>query len=224
MAKAIGIRQKAIRYRKAGYSYNLISKKMGLSKSTMSDWLRGVPFKPNQEVLKRINGAQMKSAETLAARRLKDISRMRSIAKKEIGTLSNRDLMMLGIGIYLGEGSKLHEYVRMINSDPDIIRLSIKWFKKACGLKNENFRPCIHLYPDVDINQALTYWSKITKIPKDRFGKVQVDIRTDKTKKKRGKLPYGTMHLYVNSCGKKELGRSLHRRIMGWIEAVHAQI
>lgn len=70
----------------------------------------------------------------------------------------------------------------------------------------------------------MTFWSKTTKIPKSQFGKMKIDKRTEKSKKKKGKLPYGTLHLYVKSCGEKEFGRSLHRKIMGWIYAVFNQI
>lgn len=64
----------------------------------------------------------------------------------------------------------------------------------------------------------MNFWSKATGIPKKQFGKTQIDRRTNKSEKKKRKLPYGTIRLTVRTKGKKEFGVSLHRRIMGWIE------
>ena len=51
-------------------------------------------------------------------------------AKKDVGGLSLRDIFMLGIGPYLGEGSKSQEEVKIVNAYPTIIKLGIKWLKK----------------------------------------------------------------------------------------------
>ena len=66
--------------------------------------------------------------------------------------------------------------------------------------------------------------SKITGVAKKQFGKTQIDIRINKSKTKRKSLPYGTLHLRIRSGGKKEFGKRLHRRIMGWIESITEQI
>ena len=218
--KMISLKEKAINYRKRGYSYNMISQEMGLSKGTLSDWLREIPYKPNKEVIKRIGLARMKSANFRHEQRMSDIVNMRNLAKKDIGKLTKRDLWLLGIGIYLGEGSKLYEHIRVINSDSGIIKITMRWFREICGLSDENFAPRAYTYPDNDVNETVRYWSKITGISKKQFRTTQIDRRNNKSGKKKRKLPYGTLHIQIRSCGKKELGRSLHRRIMGWIEAV----
>jgi lambda repressor-like predicted transcriptional regulator len=222
--KVLSLKEKAIYYRERGYSYSMISKRIGLAKSTLSSWLKDVPYKPNKIVLKRIQWAPSKSAEKSHKKKVLNIITERNIAKKELGKISKRDLWLLGIGLYLGEGSKLDERIRIINSDPKIIKLSVKWLKDICGLKKENIVPYVHLYPDNNIANTVKYWSKITDIPQKQFGKTQIDNRKNKSNKKRRKLPYGTLHLQVKSCGNKDFGVKLHRKIMGWIEAVYDQI
>jgi len=222
--RPLSLKERTIEYRKQGYSYNMISEKLGIAKSTLSDWLREIPYKPNEEVLKRVKLGQLKSAQFKHNQRLASIAAMRSLAKKELGKIMKRDLWLLGIGLYLGEGSKLYERIRIINSDPAIIKLAIKWFKEICGLKDRNFSLAIHIYPDNDIETTINYWSKVTGIPKKQFEKVQIDRRINKSGKKKRKLPYGTAHLAIRANGKKEFGRVLHRRIMGWIEATLNQI
>lgn len=222
--KPLSFKERAVNYRKQGYSYKMISEKLGLAKSTLSGWLREIPYTPNKEVVNRIGKARMKSAQFKHNQKMKNIKAMKKLAKKELGKMNKRDLWLLGIGLYLGEGSKLYENIEIINSDPKIIKLAIKWFREVCGLKNENFSPAIHIYPDNNLKKTIRYWTEITGIPKNQFGKTQIDRRTNKSGKKKRKLPYGTIKLRVKGCGKKEFGVSLHRRIIGWIEAVLNQV
>ncbi len=44
----------AIKLRKKGYSYNLILKEVRVAKSTLSIWLRDIPYAPSKQVLNRI--------------------------------------------------------------------------------------------------------------------------------------------------------------------------
>lgn len=217
--KPISFKEKAIKYRKQGYSYNMISEKLGLAKSTLSDWLREIPYEPNKEVLKRIKLGPIKSARIRHNQKVTTIKKIKKKAKKELGKLTKRDLWLLGIGLYLGDGTKTQESVQVINSNPEIIKLAIKWFREICGLETKNFTIAIHTYPDNEIENTINYWSKITDIPKSQFEKTQIDRRPNKSKKKKRKLPYGTAKLTVRARGRKEFGVNLHRRIMGWIEA-----
>ncbi|MEK9152397.1 MAG: helix-turn-helix domain-containing protein [Patescibacteria group bacterium] len=151
------LRQKATAMRTDGWSYNTIAEALGVSKSTLSNWLRALPYSPNEKVKERIGAARSKSAEIRQQSRLASINRMREAARNELGNLSKRDLWLLGIGLYLGEGSKLHEQSRLINSDPEIIRIAMAWFRESCHVPNENFSLTLHIYPDIDETAAIEY-------------------------------------------------------------------
>src|SRR3989344_5514509 len=56
------LKTRAIKLRIAGYSYSIIREKTGISKSTLSNWLAFIPFKPNKEVIEKIGRAKLKSA------------------------------------------------------------------------------------------------------------------------------------------------------------------
>lgn len=219
------LKSKGIILRKNGYSYCLINQKLGVAKSTLSGWLRNIPYKPNLTVLKRIKDAPIKSAQVLRNKRIRSLDKLRILTEKEVGEISKRDLWMIGVGLYIGEGSKNKVgIVRIVNSNPKVIRLAMQWFQKVCALGLDNFRLAIHIYPDNDLEQTIQFWSKITGIPKQQFGKTQIDRRKNKSIKNRGRLPYGTAHLTVRANGRKEFGVYLFRRISGWIEAVEKQI
>lgn len=221
--KPVSLKEKALNYRKKGYSYNMISKELGLAKSTLSSWLGDIPYKPNKEVIKRIKAGPAKAAQNKQKKKIATIKFIKKKAKKELGKLTKRDLWLLGIGLYLGEGRKFQEAIRITNSDPKTIKTASKWFRKICGLKNENFKPSVHIYPDINIKTVINYWSKIIGVPEKQFGRTQIIKGNNKIIKKR-KSSYGTLNLHIKSCGQKRFGKNLHRRIMGWIEAALNQI
>lgn len=215
---------KAQKLRKAGNSYSMIGEQLRISKSTLSNWLNNIEFFPNQEVIKRVGQAKLKSALFKQKAKLADIESGKKEAIKDIGALSARDLFILGIGLYLGEGSKAIEEVKIANSDPEIIKLAIKWLTDSFNLNVKNFKITLHDYPDNDVEESKVFWSKQTQIPIEQFSKTVLDRRVNKSATNKRKLLYGTAHLYVKKGDTNLIGvRSLHRKIMGLIKAVTDQ-
>ena len=219
----IELKNEAIRLRKEGWSYAVISKQIQIPKGTLSNWLRNIPYAPNEEVTAAIKAGPLKSALSRNKSKLNSIASAKGLAKEEVGSITQRDLFLLGLGIYMGEGHKALETVRISNANPDIIKLAVLWLKGICGLGTENLTLAIHLYPDSDQQKALSYWSELTGIPLSQFGKTQLDARSGKSPLKHGKTPHGTAHLTVRSCKNPAFGVFLHRRIMGWIECACEQ-
>lgn len=54
----VELKEKAVSLRKRGYSYSLIKKYVPVSKSTLTEWLKNIPYTENQEVVNRIRGAR----------------------------------------------------------------------------------------------------------------------------------------------------------------------
>ncbi len=220
----IAVREKALVMRKRGWSYNVIASRLNVSKSTLSHWLREIPYHANKEVLRRIGLGPAKSAMNRHNQKVESVIKMKIKGYSELGGIRKRDLWMLGLGLYLGEGSKLYEQVRIINSDPDIVRLAMKWLHSICKVPIKNFSIAIHMYPDTNGKQAMRFWSDVTGVPSGQFGKAQIDFRKNKSNKKQRKLPFGTAHITIKSCGNPSCGVRLHRRIMGWIAALYEQL
>ncbi len=210
--------------RDAGYSYTMISEQLGVPKSTLSNWFKGRPFTPNREVLDRVQYGPIRNGEIKHNQRMAETQALRSIGRAEISTLTKREFHLLGLGLYIGEGSKSHEHLGIANADPAVIKLMITWFQEACGLSVANITISIHLYPDNDVESSLLYWQKITGLPSENFRKTYIDIRTDKSGFKNHKLPNGTAYIRIKSNGDPEKGVRLHRKLQGWMEAVLPQI
>lgn len=217
----IHLHNKAVKLRKAGYSYSYIKRKINVSKSTLCEWLSDLPYKRNQETVEVINRARLMANEAQRAKKRKSIKDAGEIALKDIGKLTKRDLFMLGIGLYIGEGSKTINAIRVVNSDPKIIKTFIYWFKKIMNLQNINFSIRIHSYPDNNPEDLIVFWMRVTGLPRNAFLKTYIDVRKDKKKDNFGKLPYGTAHITVRSAGHGNAGAFLLRRILAWIDLVH---
>ncbi len=218
------LRHEAEILRDKGYSYNMITEELGIARSTMSYWFRNRPFTPNKKVLQRIQYGPIKAGTTKHNTRVKEVAELRSTGIAEVGSLSKRDLWMLGIGIYIGEGAKSIESVRIMNSDPKVIAISMRWLIESCSLTRENIIISMHLYPDNDIQDCMRFWSGVTGLNEKNFRKTQIDLRTDKSRNGRGKLPYGTVQLRVHSLGNRKNGVVLFRKIMGWIDGVLREV
>ena len=218
------LKNRAADLRRRGWSYNIIASRLGMGKSTLSHWLREIPYQPNRTVIERIRLGPARSAANKAQRKLEHIRSLKIDGRREIGTISDRDLLLFGLGLYMGEGTKLYEDVRVVNSDPQVIRVAMEWLRRSCGVPNQNFAAVVHAYPDSSPTASIKYWARLTDIPQDQFERVQIDRRLNKSNNKRRRLPYGTLHVKVYSRGDSRFGVALHRRIMGWLEAAYENL
>ncbi len=148
------------------------------------------------------------------------IEKALAYATQTVNELSLRDVFMIGLAIYIGEGSKVPGIIRVSNSDPRIIKFSIIWFKKCFGLSNENFHVRIHAYPDTDQILSLNFWQTELGLTESSFLAFSIDKRMGKNTAKAGSLPHGTAHLTVVSNGQKEFGILLHRKILATMDRI----
>lgn len=218
------LRAEAERLRDEGYTYNMITEALGIASSTMSYWFKDRPFTPNYAAAERIKHGPLKGGAIKHNRKVSEVAELRKLGIEEVGKLSDRDLWMLGIGLYIGEGAKTIEAVRISNSDPAVVALAIRWLKECCNLSDDNITVKLHLYPDNDIAVSTRYWQTITNLPEARFRRFHVDTRRNKKQSRRGKLPYGTAHISVVCRGDSEKGAKLYRRLSGWMAGALGQL
>ena len=214
----LAYKKQAIQLRKRGYSYNLIRESVPVSKSTLTLWLKDVPYRPNRIVRNRIQQAIDQLGAAQNRQKSKSVSHARAEAQHELRTFSKRDLWMLGLGLYIGEGSKTTGTVAFTNSDPATVILIIHWLRDVIGLGNENLSLLLHIYPDNNEKEAKQYWSELTKVPLTRFNKTTVDTRTNKVRSNHNILRYGTIQIRVRANGEPKFGVFLFRKIMFWAE------
>src|SRR5690606_13593072 len=121
-----------------------------------------------------------------------EVARLRALGVAEVGKLSKRDLWMLGQGLYVGEGAKTIEAIRLSNSNPAVVSIIIRRLKECCGLSDDNISVRLHLYPDNKADDSVKHWMSVTGLPHSHSLKTFTDARQNKKRSSVGKLPYGT--------------------------------
>ncbi len=177
MHKLVQEKNKAITLRKRGYSYNDILKIVLVSKSTLSNWLKGLPLTADEKHLlkdrvdKNISLGRIRSGAVLSSRRMKREKVIFDQSKKEFGFFVKDPFFQVGLALYWAEGSKGSNYWGFTNSDPDMIRLMIKWIEKFFSIERDSigFRLYTHKpFADEDFE---AYWSQQTGKPVEDFKK-----------------------------------------------------
>lgn len=180
---------KIINLRKKGLSISEISKNTGKSKSIVSKYIQDV-FVPEKylKILKeKQGGSKYRSNNLWTASNLE--------AENIIKTFSDRDKLILLIGIYWGEGTKRE--LNIINSDPVLLRAFVD-FSEQIGVSKNRIKASVRVYNNMDKYYCINYWSKVLNINKNQFFNTEVI-----NGKKNGKLKYGMCRLRVEKSSKE---------------------
>ena len=224
MAKSL-LRLEARRLRKKGISVKKIEKTLKLSRGTVSRWTRDIILSVEQlEYLRQssIKGAELgrlRSALLQKERRLKLIEDEKNKGIDELSKLTERELLIAGLSLYWGEGSKKDRRVEFCNSDPRMIKFFIHWLQRCFDVRTEELRGYlgineIHLKREDIVKQ---YWSKITFIPLDQFRKTYFKKAANKKIYENFNEHYGTLNIRVAKSA------ALYYKIMGLIEGLSCQ-
>lgn len=166
-------KQKALSLREKGMSYSQIKEKLGISKSTLSGWLYNMPL--SEERIRELQADSPIRIEryrnTMKAKRETRLKGVYEKVSKDIGVFSKREIFLLGLFLYWGEGTKAQKSsVTLTNTNPAMLKFFIKWLE-LFNVKRENLKVKLHLYSDMNIKQSIDFWSKELKIPLSQFRK-----------------------------------------------------
>lgn len=208
--------------RRKGKSVIEIAKVLNVSKSTVSMWCRDIALTQKQkEILKKnsLTGrdiGSLKGAQTNHRRRLNNVEKLKKEAIREIGCVSKRDLLMLGIGLFWGEGSKEDNRFIFINSDPKMIMVMYEILKNVLKIPKESFKVGIQINESHKqrIDVVLKFWSSLLDLPPSQFNKTYYVKTPHKKIYENHDRYFGVLRLRVNS------GSELQRRMLGYVEAV----
>lgn len=204
------LKQKAIALRLDGNSYGYIKKTLNLkSKGTISAWLKGLVIpKESKKKLEKNNLIAIKkglfSFNTDRTARIKVENDF--VYKKGLNAIpkkiNKRDLMLIGTALYWAEGVKVGSEKpspRFIfsNSDPEMIKVFMRFVREVLCISDVDITGGIHLYPGIDILDARSFWAKMTGLPANRFYIITQISRASKGVRGK-KLLYGTLHIKIN--------------------------
>jgi len=91
--------------------------------------------------------------------------------------IEDAKLFGLGLGLYWGEGNKANKNtVRLGNSDAALLSKFIEFLIKFFNIDKKDLKFHLHIFSDIDVNEALAYWIKKLKINKKQFYKPMITI------------------------------------------------
>lgn len=152
--------------REQGLPLSDIATALGVSKSSVSLWVRDVQFEP----LPRRRGRR-RAPNALALRKQAEIDRLLQEGRDRIGRLSEREFLVAGAALYAGEGAKTNGAVKFANSDPRMIRFFCAWLRHFFDVDESRLRMRLYLHQGLDLDAAIGYWSALTEIPRSQFVK-----------------------------------------------------
>ena len=225
-------KERALRLRLQGKSYNEIHAELKIPKSTLRVWLGDVVL----SALARARlSARMKSGSFVLIKRNKmqthsarqRAHQVRTAAAKRINSLDQQDLLLIGTVLYWAEGYKrikvrdgreiTSHVISFVNSDADMIRIFIRFLVEILEINPSSIRLVMRLYPHINERNAMRYWMNITGLKEGHFWK-STNLVTGASKGIRpfNRLPYGTLQVTVNSTPK-------FYELMGLLDGVKSQ-
>jgi transcriptional regulator with XRE-family HTH domain len=159
-------RERARELRARSWTLQEIADELGVAKGSVSVWVRDVEFTPQP----RNRGHGPPRPHPMRVAKLAEIARLERDAVDQIGTLSERELLVFGLALYLGEGAKTEKSgVALANTSPEVMVAFLRWFRRFFDVDEARLRARIYLHEGLDIAAATTYWSDLLRIPAAQF-------------------------------------------------------
>ncbi|MET7894068.1 hypothetical protein [Streptomyces mirabilis] len=209
------LRAKARELRLQGWTYDQIQVELGCSKGSISLWVRDLPKPERRDPSEQAKLASRKRWEHELAVRDEERQKTKAAAAAEIGTLSDRELFLVGVGMYWAEGSKDKPYdrrenVTFVNSDPGMIETFLRWLD-LLGVERDRVRYCVMIHESADVAGSEQYWADLVGADRSAFNKTTIKKHNPKTVRKNVGASYrGCLTIKVRQSA------DLYRRIEGW--------
>lgn len=203
-------KDKAIALRKKGLSYKDILKEVPVAKSTLSNWLSDLPLTESEKHLLKdrqnsnISRGRIRAASALRDRRLERDEITLKEAQIRFKELKDDPFFQTGIALYWAEGAKRNSFFAFTNSDPDMMKVMVKWIERFLNVDKNKIRARLYLHKPYMHEECESFWSKEIEIPIQNFGKTVIKPTGLQIKKRPN----------YKGCLRLELGEVRYLRIM----------
>jgi transposase-like protein len=213
-------KEQALELRSAGHSIKQIAQQLGVARSSVSVWVRGIPLSPTQR-------EQLAAQETLNRRRFAQVIGFKqALANKEEAELRHQRFRQQGFqqaqvddrfrvicALYWGEGDKGKKDFRVSNSDPSLLNVLLRWAVQSGYDPAIRFSVRYHLNNGIDEEDIRRWWLQQMPLLRNEHLRsfFRCPINRASQQKNIGKLPYGTGNLVVHRA-------ELFFKVMGGID------
>ncbi|MFJ8842777.1 hypothetical protein ACIRFF_07725 [Streptomyces cyaneofuscatus] len=182
------LREKARELRLQGMTYDQIQVELGCSKSSISLWVRDLPKPERKRSREESSAIGRRGWEATLQRRDAERQAQKQKAAAEVGAMTDRELFLLGVGLYWAEGTKSKPYrtqerVTFVNSDPGMIEVFLAWLR-LLGVDDEHLRFHVLIHETADVAAAEQFWAELTGAEPSAFGKTSLKKHAPKTNRK----------------------------------------
>jgi hypothetical protein len=199
-------REEGRRLRAENKTLEEIADALHVSKSSVSVWVRDVPFTPSQ----RRSGPHRRP-HPAHDRKLREIEECDALGIRTIGTLDERAFLAAGVALYAGEGSKNEGKVLFANTDAAMVAFFCVWLRRFFDIDESRLRARVYLHDGLDLDAAEDHWSHVAAIPRAQF---RAGYRAPADASMRhNKHEFGCCYVYY-SCSRT------HRLVMGLVRAL----
>lgn len=200
-------RQRARELRGDSWTMLAIATELGVSKSSVSQWVRDVDFVPTP----RNRGHPAGPKHPMRLKKEAEIERCRVEAEQWVGELSERDLAMFALGLYAGEGAKTNNEASMANTNPAYLRVYLAWLRAQFDIDESRLKAVLYLHEDLDLDAAELHWSAALGVPLEQFRKPYRAVADESIRSRK--------HMY--GCATVRYQSAItQRRVMARIEAI----
>ncbi|WP_407565364.1 hypothetical protein [Streptomyces sp. 184] len=208
------LRARARELRKQGRTYDQIQVELGCSKSSISLWVRDLP-KPPPRTPEEASAIAKRGWEATLRRREADRQQTKLDAAREIARLTDRELFLVGVGLYWSEGAKSkgsrrRERVIFVNSDPGMITAFLAWLR-LLEVDKDRLRFSVQIHETADAAAAEEFWAGHVGVDRGHLLKTSLKKHNPRTNRTNtGEGYHGCLRVTVRD------GADLYRRIEGW--------
>jgi AcrR family transcriptional regulator len=189
--------------REEGASVKEIARRVGVSVSSVSIWVRDVELSNEHEAALRLRNrmyeGQSSGRAVAMARR-----RAQRIAAQEEGRALARaaePLHVAGCMLHWAEGTKSRNVLQFCNADPEMVRFFVRFVRTYFDVRDEDVRITCYLYADHLARQVEIedYWLGLLGLTRDSLYQSIIDRISRSSRRKRfNVLPHGTCRVVVN--------------------------
>lgn len=164
--------------RQQGVSVIEISRRLGVSKGSVSVWTRDIQLTPQQ--IERLKENQRKSTGSInGARTNRERAMQARQSYQEQGRLRARDknwLHTAGCMLYWSEGAKGKNRLYFVNSDPDMLLMWMRFLREEFKVMTDQIALYIqcHATDPVEVSRIEQYWVKLLGVDNSCLRKTHI--------------------------------------------------
>lgn len=214
-------RRMARQLRAQGKTITEISETLGISKGTLSPWIRDVsaPMVLTAEREERYRQARRAAAKTLHDRAVARSGVTSGLAMRDIGHVSDRELLLIGAALYWAEGSKEKPWRRdgrviLINSDVTVVQVFLRWLD-VLGVPAADRRYRLNIHESANLEEHEQWWAARLGLRSTEFHRATIKRHNPKPSRyNRGDTYHGCLTVSVRRS------RVLYDSIVGWWQGI----